>query len=1060
MQPLVKLFGQAIKFNSLASTESSSRQDDAVPPQHLRAARANKTNSITSTAITTHSVLNSVGSVGSSSNNNNSTHHHQQQQQTTPTTNTSCSSSTSRSHNSSPSSSPKHEDDDAFNTMTPGTNSGSASLDGLDYLLLGHHSPGRGGVVHTPSSSTHPLQYSTTVGSTAVVGATTTIHSSWNNPHSHLATSANMHPYDLQQQQHFLNIPSYNNPRFSTESSTGSKGLSTTPVDAHHPKKHLPSGSLIRPYHHYKIFYCGDNRYNLLHDIAVDQFVLSKSTRLYKIGKSAPIDRLSLSNSKITSTRRSSNSAHNPSQHHHHQQQQQPKNIQQQQHSFNNFHHHHPLQVTSSAATTDMFTTSADHHHDGMMVDGNTDASFLLKPPAISLSLADDDSSMLLSTMEQQSLPTEDFMDIQQASSFSISSSLLNIAPMPTSIGQQLLYSLSTTANNLPPSNLCNNGQNHAPSINDHPDCHMKDDDNYHMLYNTNDERDLFQHHHRQQQQHLDPSFIMYHNPQPYFKSSVDSVTYLSPFLNNPTMDNPISNNLSTDIATNGVYLTKMSSNHSSSSEKNPFGSHSSNGTSSSSNKSGSRSSIFGSSSSFAEGIETTVIHPIDIHRFLSSSSSVMTAATTKTNSGHMFANNFSYITEEIIFVAAGFDSTFFLSQSGRIWSCGENACHQLGHPGNDLDEIRDAQFLNIKEIFSRGEHTLFLANDNMTLYSCGSNRYGQCGVGTFDPEIRSLARVKNNNFGTVQQILQVVCGYDHTVVLSADHNVYMCGDNTDFQLGNSFPQHVNTLTKLDTTKFTKSRIVKVQAGDYHTIALTASGEVFVTGSNNYGEIGSTGTKECFTLLTELYKSFGNITITDIFSNSLTSYLRDSNGNFYVMGDNQYGHAAVGFAKDVIPPMRSTILSDPDVLDIYVGKCHLVYTKRSKKSPQDVEVFSLGLNEFNQLGIESAGADDHHITPVRLLDLETIYQYQQKRWRTKRMNIVCSTYATIVYFTQRNEQETTELFRLLMLCLIQPDKWFKAVEGKKKLEMGFDLLGIEGGNVNNFADISMLCVED
>ncbi|KAG2388920.1 hypothetical protein C9374_000359 [Naegleria lovaniensis] len=1028
MQPLVKLFGQAMKFNSLASTESSSRQEDALPPQQLRAARSSgKTSSITSTVTTTTSGL--ANGSNSSSNNNHTQVSSPGSLNHSSATNTS-SSTSSRSHNSSPSSSPKQEDDDAFNlTGTTNSTGGSASLDGLDYLLLGHHSPN----VHTTTQ------------------ATATATTSCNYNYHQGMTSSNV------QHQHFLNIPSYNvtGPRFSTESSMGSKGLSTTPVDAHHPRKHLPSGSLIRPYHHYKVFYCGDNRYNLLHDIAVDQFVLSKSTRLYKIGKSAPIDRLTLSNSKITShssTRRASNAAN----HNCHSQQQKPMAQDHSMHSVNNHHqqqHHNP----NSHALNPSMVTAATGNHDGLDYYCTSDSSFLLKPPAISLSLADDESSMLLSTFEQQSLPTEDFMDIQQANSFSISSSLLNIAPMPTSIGQQLFYSLTST-NNLPP-----NSENPTILFNDNPDCHMKDDDdNHRMLYNTNDEKDHFQ-------QHLNVNAMMLSNPQstcqPYFKSSVDSVSFLTPFLNQ--VNNQVSTNILTNSvnATNGAHLTRMSvSNNSSSSDiqKNPFGSNSSNGTSSSSNKSGSHSSIFGSNSSFAEGIETTVIHPIDIHRFLSSSSSAMTATgapvTTKTTSGHVFANNFSYITEEIVFVAAGFDSTFFLSQSGRIWSCGENACHQLGHPGNDLDEIRDAQFLNIKEIFSRGEHTLFLANDNTSLYSCGSNRYGQCGVGTFDPEIRSLARVKTSNFGTVQQILQVVCGYDHTVVLSADHNVYMCGDNTDFQLGNTFPQHVHTLTKLDTTKFTKSRIVKVQAGDYHTIALTASGEVFVTGSNNYGEIGSTGTKECFTLLTELYKSFGNIMISDIFSNSLTSYLRDSNGNFYVMGDNQYGHAAVGFAKDVIPPMRSQILSDPDVLDIYVGKCHLVYTKRSKKSPQDVEVFSLGLNEFNQLGIESAGADDHHITPVRLLDLETIYQYQQKRWRTKRMNIVCSTYATIVYFTQRNEQETTELFRLLMLRLIQPDKWFSAVEGKKKLEMGFDL-GIEGGNANNFADISMQCVE-
>ena len=815
--------------------------------------------------------------------------------------------SSSYSHNSSPTSSPKQDEEDAF---LSGQGS-SGQLDGVDYLL------------NRMSCSSN------------VPPSTTNIHT--NNVIMNGATTQN----------NFLTV--------SSEETT--KGLSQTPVNAH-SRKRLPSGSLIRPYHHYKVFYCGDNRYNLLHDIAVDQFVLSKSTRMYKIGKSAPIDRLNLSSMSVTKQR------------------------------------------------SNISMISAESYN-------QRENSCFLKAPEINLSLNNDEDCILqnVNPVPSNRNNFDEFNDIQQANSFSVSSSLIETAHrVPTSIGQQLYN---------PPSGLNSSFSNNDTSFSN-------------QLYNSNDEPSSLDIIITPGETEKTPVTTQPESlpNAPYYRSSVN-LNYLSPFL--PPNNNNNMNNQQKNFGSSATIESKSSSSSSSSSLTGR--SH--------------NTSFFGSATSFAEGIETTVIHPIDITRFLPTQSHATQIPTTsKITSKHDFVNNYAHITDEIVFVAAGFDNTFFLSQSGRIWSCGENSCQQLGHPGNDLAEIPDAQFLHIKEIISRGEHTLFLAHDNISLYTCGSNRFGQCGIGSPDQEITKLTKVSKQ----VGPIQQVVCGYDHTVILTFDHQVYMCGDNSDFQLGNSFPPTVNELTKLDTSRFTKSRIVKVQAGDYHTMLLTANGEVFVTGSNNYGEIGSGGPVENFTLLKEIIHRF-NANICDIYSNSLTSYLRDVNGSFYVMGDNQYGHAAVGYAMDIIPPTRSEILSDPNILDIYVGKCHLVYTKKSKRSPQEVEVYSIGLNEFNQLGIESEGPDDHHTVPVRLLDLETIYQYQRKRWRTKRMNIVCSTYSTVVYFTTRNENEVSELFKLLMLRLVCPEKWEVASAGKK-LEMGFDV--DLNDNIWKFDDIAIV----
>ena len=903
-----RVFG-VFKFNSTASTESaSSNMDDFSPPQRMRGSIVSGTNTTPTTSSTTSSPTTTENS-----------HHPFVRSSSAPNTSQSkshqSSSSSVISNNTSPSTSPKHSDDDACHLNTVQIEGNPSPLDNFLVKVYNDQQNSLSSIDPTP-----------------------------NQPNVNHAT-------------HQTNS---NNNSGGSLNSSKTRGLSQTPVYAtsgNGSRKRLPNGTLIRPYHHYKMFYCGDNRYNLLSNIAVDQFILSRSTRLYKIGKSAPVDKLALnsSNRSITKTR--------------------------------------PYTRQGSAKTMSYIENTLSTRNLANGSDSQLPSLYSSEP------VEEDDDVLFEANRNSTSL--ED-LDIEAANSYSVSSSLLDTVRQVPLVGQQIFSAMNDQQD--PISLLSINQQNTDE------DCHEK-----YPQYSYDE------------------------------KNRLD----ITPAISTTTIPG---SNIPTKTSFNKNYLSPFASNTSNNSagSQNPFESISSS-SSSDSQSNISMNSLSASNTSFIEGIETTVIHPIDMYQLLATSSKTslvhnVPAVTSKTTSQTLVADNLS---EEIIFIATGFDSTYFLSHSGRVWSCGENSCHQLGHDSNELAEIPNIQFLNIKEIYSRGEHTLFLSQDNISLYACGNNKQGQCGVGSELQQISTVTPVA----GKIGSIQQVVCGYDHTVVLTADYQVYMCGDNTDYQLGGTFPQNINILTRLDTSTFTKSRIVKIQAGDYHTILLSANGEVFVSGSNNYGEIGSFGPKQFFSLQTELIKKFGAC-ICDILSNSLTSYFRDVQGNVYVMGDNQYGHAAVGYAMDVIPPTRSEILSDPDIVDINVGKCHLVYTKRSRRSPQDVEVYSVGLNEFNQLGIESVGIDDHYTTPVRLLDLETIYQYQRKRWRTKHMNIVCSTYSTIFYFTQRNETEVVELLRLLMLRLVLPDKWLKAVDGLKKLEMGFDL-DVESDKIWKFNDITI-----
>jgi len=67
-------------------------------------------------------------------------------------------------------------------------------------------------------------------------------------------------------------------------------------------------------------------------------------------------------------------------------------------------------------------------------------------------------------------------------------------------------------------------------------------------------------------------------------------------------------------------------------------------------------------------------------------------------------------------------------------------------------------------------------------VFTLGNNVFGQCGRTVVEGEKYGGSRVIH----TVERddIIKAVCGYDHTLLLSADGSVYSCGLGTDGQTG------------------------------------------------------------------------------------------------------------------------------------------------------------------------------------------------------------------------------------------------------------------------------------
>jgi len=82
-------------------------------------------------------------------------------------------------------------------------------------------------------------------------------------------------------------------------------------------------------------------------------------------------------------------------------------------------------------------------------------------------------------------------------------------------------------------------------------------------------------------------------------------------------------------------------------------------------------------------------------------------------------------------------------------------------------------------------------------------------------------------------EVVQVACGYAHTVALTIDGEIYASGYNEEGQLGVSH--------RRPTARFVKLRlkdVVKVACGSSHSVALTRDGHVYVWGQGTFGQLG------------------------------------------------------------------------------------------------------------------------------------------------------------------------------------------------------------------------------
>ena len=129
--------------------------------------------------------------------------------------------------------------------------------------------------------------------------------------------------------------------------------------------------------------------------------------------------------------------------------------------------------------------------------------------------------------------------------------------------------------------------------------------------------------------------------------------------------------------------------------------------------------------------------------------------------------------------------------------------------------------------------HVLALTVDGR-VFSWGKNFYGQLGLG--DHRDKSLPQHVSHLEEESNKIVQVEAGMHHSLALTESGQVFAWGYNRDYELGLNdnmdrvLPQELQTLKG--------RKVTSISAGSYHNLALTDEGSLFSWGLNNYSQLG------------------------------------------------------------------------------------------------------------------------------------------------------------------------------------------------------------------------------
>ena len=200
------------------------------------------------------------------------------------------------------------------------------------------------------------------------------------------------------------------------------------------------------------------------------------------------------------------------------------------------------------------------------------------------------------------------------------------------------------------------------------------------------------------------------------------------------------------------------------------------------------------------------------------------------------------------------------------------SSVHETGIP----EKVPGLEGVRFVQVACGHVHTLALTDDGR-VFAWGNNKTGCVGVsdrGTCAPqEIESLRG---------KQIISISAGMESSAALSASGEVYTWGADNYGQLGlGQGARYINHPTRIRTLR--NVPIVQIACGQYHMLALSAAGEVYAWGQGLQGQTANE--KKVDTNIPHVVDSLKDSRVKMIAAGGSHSAVVDEQGRLFTVGE-------------------------------------------------------------------------------------------------------------------------------------------------------------------------------
>lgn len=190
-------------------------------------------------------------------------------------------------------------------------------------------------------------------------------------------------------------------------------------------------------------------------------------------------------------------------------------------------------------------------------------------------------------------------------------------------------------------------------------------------------------------------------------------------------------------------------------------------------------------------------------------------------------------------------------------------------------------------------------------MFTWGTSYYGALGIKGETRIFRPIMLgIEENSYK--QPIIQIECGFNHSMCITMYHKVYSWGFNGNGRLGHddSCDYHEPKLIKA----LANDKVIKISAGDRHNACLNSRFKLFVWGCPKNGKLGFSSNEDVKipTHLEDLTHE-----IIDVSCGAMHTLITTREGRVLAFGHGKHGKLGDGDTEDLDTPTRVAFYDGP-----------------------------------------------------------------------------------------------------------------------------------------------------